>query len=86
MSKQVIWTRAVLEAFIEEGNLNEQEEKIIRMHAKRNKSRQQIADENNVDVRTLDGIIHDLKRKYDAAQRTSSILQPRRLDKHERIL
>ena len=34
MTKQIIWTKAVLEAFIEEGNLNPRQEYIIRSRAK----------------------------------------------------
>lgn len=34
MTKQVLWTKAVLEAFIEEGNLNSRQEFIVRTRAK----------------------------------------------------
>lgn len=77
MSHQVIWTKAVLQAFIYEANLNEDEQNIMRTRAK-GWSRQRQAMQFGMSVSTVDKIISRLKIKYDKAQKTSSILPPRK--------
>lgn len=77
MSKQVIWTSAVLNAFIEEGNLSDEERLIIMDHAAE-LSRVQICCKHNISLPTLDRRISRLKSKYDAAQLNSAILPKRK--------
>lgn len=82
MTKEVFWTKAVLEAFIEEGNLNERQEYIARARAKGYSIAKQ-AEELHLSVDQVNKDIAQLKRIYDAAQITSSILPPRRQNKKD---
>lgn len=76
MTKQVFWTKAVLEAFIEEGNLNRRQEFIIRTRAQGYTIPKQ-AEELHLSVDQINKDIAELRRIYDATQVTSSILPPR---------
>lgn len=82
MTKQVLWTKKVLEAFIEEGNLNERQEYIIRTRAKGESIVQQ-ADELHLSVDQVNKEIAKLKTLYDAAQQYSDILPLRKKDSGE---
>lgn len=77
MTKQVFWTKKNLEAFIEEGNLNVRQEKIMRSRAKGD-SIVKIADDLHLSVDQVNKEISMLKKVYDVAQATSDILPPRR--------
>lgn len=84
MTKQIIWTKAVLEAFIKEGNLNKRQEYIIRTRAKGYTITKQ-ASELNLSVDQVNKDIAELKRRYDATQIHSKILPPRKKNKAELI-
>lgn len=84
MTKQVIWTKPVLEAFIKEGNLNKRQEYIIRTRAKGYTIAKQ-ASELNLSVDQVNKDIAELKRKYDATQIHSKIIPPRKNNKTDII-
>ena len=84
MTKEVFWTKAVLEAFIEEGNLNERQEYIARARA-RGFSIAKQAEELHLSVDQVNKDIAELKRIYDEAQINSNILPPRKKNKKELI-
>lgn len=79
MTNEVIWTKIVLERFIEQANLSEDEEIVIRTRAA-GWSRIKQAMELNLSVSTIDRIISRLKRKYDEVQASDPILPPRQRD------
>lgn len=80
MTKDVIWTKAVIEAFIDEGNLNPRQEYIVRTRAQGCTIVEQAThlhlstDQVNKDIRKI-------KKIYDATQRTSKVLPPRQKKK-----
>jgi len=76
MTKDIIWTKAVVEAFIEEGNLNSRQEYIVRTRARGYTIPKQ-ADELHLSVDQVNKDIAEIKRIYDAAQVTSKVLPPR---------
>ncbi|MCI6266103.1 MAG: hypothetical protein MR598_04585 [Erysipelotrichaceae bacterium] len=84
MTKQVIWTKSVLEAFIKEGNLNPRQEYIIRTRAKGYTIIKQ-ASELNLSVDQVNKDIAELKKRYDATQIHSQILPPRKKNKKDLI-
>lgn len=84
MTKEVIWTKMVLEAFIEEGNLNPRQEFIIRTRAKGYSISKQ-ADELHLSIDQVNKDIAELKRIYDATQKHSKIL-PKRVKNKEELL
>ena len=85
MTHQVIWTKAVLDAFIEEANLSDIEEKIIRSRAKGWTISKQ-AYEFGMSESNVKRIIAVLKQKYDEAQKYSNILPKRTASKTEDYL
>ena len=82
MTKQIFWTKAVLEAFIDEGNLNKRQEFIIRTRCEGYTISKQ-AEELHLSIDQVNKEIADLKRRYDATQKTSKILPPRCKSKKE---
>lgn len=82
MTKQVIWTKTVLEAFIKEGNLNKRQEYIMRTRAEGYTIAKQ-ADELHLSVDQVNKDIAELRRIYDATQVHSNILPPRMKNKKE---
>ena len=76
MTKEVIWTKIVLERFIEQANLSEDEEIVMRTRAD-GWSRTKQAMALNLSVSTIDRIISRLKRKYDEVQAYDPLLPPR---------
>lgn len=82
MTKQVIWTKPVLEAFIREGNLNARQEYIIRTRAEGYTISKQ-AEELHLSVDQVNKDIAQLRRIYDATQIHSNILPPRKKNKKE---
>lgn len=82
MTRQVIWTKAVLEAFIDEGNLNERQEKLIRMRAAGCTIAKE-ADELHLSIDQVNKDIARLKKIYDVTQIHSSILPPRKKNRLE---
>ena len=82
MTKQIIWTKSVLEAFIEEGNLNSRQEYIIRSRAQGVSIVEQ-AEHLNLSVDQVNKDIATLKKLYDITQKTSEILPERKRNKKE---
>ncbi len=82
MTKQVFWTKAVLEAFISEGNLNPRQEFIIRTRVLGYTIPRQ-AEELHLSVDQVNKDIAALKKLYDATQKHSDILPPRCKNKKE---
>lgn len=82
MTKQIFWTKAIVDAFIVEGNLNERQEYIIRTRAAGYSIAKQ-AEELSLSVDQVNKDIAELKRIYDVAQKYSSILPPRVKNKKE---
>lgn len=82
MTKQVMWTKAVLEAFIEEGNLNERQEFIMRTRVSGYTIPRQ-AEELHLSVDQVNKEIAYLKKLYDATQIHSAILPPRKKNRKE---
>ncbi len=82
MTKQVLWTKAVLEAFIEEGNLNSRQEFIVRTRAKGHSIACQ-AEELHLSVDQVNKEIRYLKKLYDATQVHSEILPERKKSRKE---
>lgn len=80
MTKQIIWTKAVVEAFIDEGNLNARQEYIIRTRAKGLSIVEQ-AQHLNLSVDQVNKDIATLKKIYDVTQKYSKILPERKKNK-----
>lgn len=77
MTKQVIWTKEVLETFIREANLTDTEEKVIRTRAA-GMSRTQQCIKLDIDMSTLDRTIKVLRIKYDIVQKRNPDVLPKR--------
>lgn len=77
MSKQVIWTKLIVETFIEDAHLSVEEEFVLRTRAKGWPVSRQ-AMELHVSESTIHRIIKRLKCKYDEAQKTNVLLPPRK--------
>ena len=82
MTKQIFWTKAVVESFIQEGNLNKRQEYIIRTRSIGYTISKQ-AEELNLSVDQVNKEIAELRKKYDATQKHSKILPPRCKDKKD---
>lgn len=82
MTKQIIWTKQIVEAFISEGYLNERQAFIIRTRAKGYTIAKQ-AEELNLSVDQVNKDIAKLKEIYDSIQETSEILPVRKKNSHE---
>ena len=82
MTKQIIWTKAIVEAFIEEGNLNSRQEYIIRTRAKGLSIVEQ-AEHLNLSVDQVNKDIATLKKIYDVTQKYSNILPERKKNKKD---
>ena len=76
MTKQVFWTKKVLEEFIKEGNLSKRQEYIIRTRVAGYTITKQ-ASELNLSIDPVNKDIAQLKKLYDATQVNSDILPPR---------
>lgn len=76
MTRQIFWTKAVLEAFITEGNLNSRQEYIVRTRALGYTIPRQ-ASELHLSVDQVNKDIAYLKKLYDATQKHSKVLPPR---------
>lgn len=80
MTKQVFWTKAVIDAFIEEGNLNERQIYIIKTRAQGYTIVNQ-AEELHLSIDQINKDIAQLKKIYDITQKTSKILPVRKKNK-----
>lgn len=82
MAHQVPWSKIILETFIEEAALTEDEEKIIRTRvAGWTVVKQSI--EFNMCVSRVEKIVRRLKLKYDQVQKYNPILPPRKFSAAE---
>lgn len=82
MSRQVIWTKIIVEEFIRLGGLTDFEEQVIRTRAA-GWTRTKQSMEFNVSLATIDRTIKILKLKYDLVQPYSTILPVRRVSSEE---
>lgn len=82
MSKQVPWTKIILEEFIKEAMLTKDEEMVMRTRIAgwpRTKQSQEL----NMSIATIDRIIKRLKAKYDQVQKYDPLLPPRKFSAEE---
>ena len=77
MSHQVIWTKFILERFIDVGNLTKEEEAVMRTRAA-GWTRTEQSMKLGMSLSTIDRIIKRLKVKYDRAQTYDVLLPPRK--------
>lgn len=77
MTKQVVWTKLVMETFIEEANLTKEEEMILRTRCQGWTITKQ-ALEFGMSPSSINRTIAKLKKRYDVVQKTSCILPPRK--------
>lgn len=77
MTKQVIWSKLILERFIEEGNLTKEEEEIMRTRVAGWTITKQAA-ELGMSESKINKMIAVIKLKYDAVQKYDPILPPRK--------
>ena len=82
MAHQVPWNKIIVETFVEEAMLTEEEEWILRTRVA-GWSRTKQADKLRMSLSSVDRIIADLKRKYDKVQKYNPLLPPRRASKEE---
>lgn len=77
MAKQVPWNKIIVEKFIEDAMLTQDEEMILRTRVA-GWTRTKQAMELGMSVSTVDKIIATLKKKYDNVQKYNPILPPRK--------
>lgn len=77
MSKEVKWCKLVLETFIANACLSEEQEQCLRLHVA-GWSRQKISDYMGQSISTTDRMIRELKDAYDVVQEYEPILPPRK--------
>lgn len=82
MSKQVPWSKIILETFVEEALLSKEEEWILRTRIA-GWSRTKQCMELNISLSTLDKRISALKKKYDKVSRYNPLLPPRKTSAEE---
>ena len=77
MAHQVPWNKIIVETFVEEAMLTEEEEWVLRTRVA-GWPRTKQAMELNMLLSTVDKIIARLKTKYDKVQQHNPLLPPRR--------
>ena len=82
MSHQVIWTKFILERFIDVGNLTKEEEAVMRTRAA-GWTRTEQSMKLGMSLSTIDRIIKRLEVKYDRAQKDDVLLPPRKQSSQE---
>lgn len=82
MAHQVVWTKLIIETFVEEAMLTKDEERILRTRAA-GWTRTQQAMEFNMSISNVDKIIKRLKVKYDMVEKNNVILPPRKFSTKE---
>lgn len=82
MSHQVIWSKIILETFIEEANLNKEDEWIMRTRVA-GWSRVKQSQELHISLSCLDKRIRRLKKRYDEVQKHNPLLPPRKFSAEE---
>ena len=85
MSKQVPWNKLIVETFITEAMLSEDEEMILRTRVA-GWSRVQQSEKLGMSLSTVDRIIKTLKEKYDNVQKYYVMLPPRKTSTKEKWL
>lgn len=85
MSKQVAWSKVILEAFIEDALLTKEEEMIMRTRIA-GWTRTKQAMEFGMSVSNIDKIIKRLKVKYDLVQKYNPLLPPRKASVEETFM
>lgn len=85
MAKQVPWNKIIVETFIEEAMLSEEEEWVLRTRVA-GWTRTKQADQLGMSLSSLDRIIATLKTKYDNVQKYNPLLPPRRMSKEEEFM
>lgn len=78
MAHDIIWSKVILETFIEEALLTNEEEAVLRKRVK-GCSRASIAMDLNMSVSNVDKVIARIRRKYDTASKYNPLLPPRKL-------
>ena len=79
---KILWTKVVLEQFIDKALLTKEEEMIMRTRVA-GWTRVKQAKEFGMSVGTVDNIIKRLRAKYDEVQRIDPILPPRKDGENE---
>lgn len=82
MSHQVVWTKMIVETFIEEAMLSQEEEMVLRTRAS-GMPRTEQAERLNMSISKLDKIIATLKKKYDNVAKYNPLLPPRKTSAEE---
>lgn len=82
MAHQVLWSKVILEEFIKLAALTPDEEHIIRMRVA-GCSRTETSMKLGLSLATVDRAIKRLKIKYDAVQKYSPLLPPRKFSAKE---
>lgn len=82
MTKQIMWTKQIVEAFISEAYLNERQAYLIRTRAKGYSIARQ-AEELCLSVDQVNKDIAKLKKIYDSTQEVSEVLPKRRKNSKE---
>lgn len=82
MAHQVPWNKIIVEEFIKEAMLSEEEIAILRTRVA-GWSRTKQSMELNMSLQTVDRIIKTLKLKYDNVQKYDPILPPRKFSAKE---
>lgn len=82
MAHQVPWNKLIVEEFVQQAMLTEDEEMILRTRVV-GWSRLQQADKLGMSTQTVDRIIKRLKQKYDNVAKYSPLLPPRRMSAKE---
>lgn len=77
MAHQVIWTKLILQTFIQQANLTKEQQMIMRTRAA-GWTRVKQSLEFNMSLATIDRIIARLKKKYDDVQKYNPLLPPRK--------
>lgn len=85
MSREVLWNKLVLETFIKEGCMTNEQEMVLRLHTS-GYSRQKIAMDLNMSLSTVDRHIKRLKILYDSVAKYNPILPPRQSLKERKML
>lgn len=80
MAHEVMWNKLIMEEFIREAVLSEEEELILRTRVKGwTRTKQSI--ELDMSLSTIDRIISRLKDKYDSVAKYDPVLPPRKTGK-----
>lgn len=82
MTKQVIWTKLIVEEFVKEGCLTKEEEEVLRTRASGYTITQQ-AMKLNMSEAKVSKIIARLKVKYDEVAKYNPLLPPRKASAQE---